>query len=269
MMRMIEASKHWTTGIAAIAFCGAMACAASAHPLTPSACRFEAQGQGRVGAIIDARTFRLEDGREVRLSGIESLPDAARRVYASSLLATLVEGRDVELRGADDAPDRYGRQSVFAFLEGAVMPVQAMLLEQGAAVAAATVADKTCAAELVAAETEARRTKRGVWSDPAAIKNAESPGDILVRIGQFAVVEGKVVSVRQAGAIFYVNFGRRWTRDFAVTISRRAVPSFEAAGIALKSLENRRVRVRGWVEQRGGPRIEAFRVGQIEIIGQN
>jgi hypothetical protein len=45
--------------------------------------------------------------------------------------------------------------------------------------------------------------------------------------------------------------------------------AFEAAGVGLKSLENRRIRVRGWVEARGGPRIEALHVGQIELIGGN
>jgi hypothetical protein len=44
---------------------------------------------------------------------------------------------------------------------------------------------------------------------------------------------------------------------------------FEGAGIMLKSLENRRIRVRGWIEARGGPRIEALRVGQIELLGEN
>jgi hypothetical protein len=83
------------------------------------------------------------------------------------------------------------------------------------------------------------------------------------------VVEGKVLSVRQAGTTFYVNFGRLWTRDFAATISKRMMTSFEAVGINLKSLENRHVRVRGWVEQRGGPRIELLRVGQIEVMGEN
>ena len=83
------------------------------------------------------------------------------------------------------------------------------------------------------------------------------------------MVEGKVLSVRQAGATTYVNFGRRWTRDFAVTISRRVWPAFEAAGISLKSLENKRIRVRGWIEARGGPRIEALQVGQIEMAGEN
>jgi hypothetical protein len=83
------------------------------------------------------------------------------------------------------------------------------------------------------------------------------------------VVDGKVLSVRQAGATTYLNFGRNWTRDFAVTISRRMMPAFEAAGLLPKSLENRRIRVRGFVEARGGPRIEALRVGQIEVLGGN
>jgi hypothetical protein len=91
----------------------------------------------------------------------------------------------------------------------------------------------------------------------------------LAGIGRFTVVEGKVLSVRQAGATTYLNFGRNWTRDFAVTISRRMLGAFEAAGIVLKSLENRRIRVRGWVEARGGPRIEVLRVGQIELLGGN
>jgi hypothetical protein len=91
----------------------------------------------------------------------------------------------------------------------------------------------------------------------------------LTGIGRFTVVEGKVLSVREAGATTYLNFGRNWTRDFAVTISRRMIAAFGAAGIALKSLENRRIRVRGWVEMHGGPRIEVLRVGQIELPGEN
>ena len=173
------------------------------------------------------------------------------------------------MRGEDDAPDRYGRQSAFVFLDGSDVPVQALMLTQGEALASAAIANKECAAALLAAEKEARLAGRGIWSDSSAIKNAESPGDILAGIGQFMLVEGKVLSVRQAGATTYLNFGRRWTRDFAVTISRRVTPAFEAAGIVLKSLENQRVRVRGWVEARGGPRIEAMRVGQIELLGGN
>jgi hypothetical protein len=131
------------------------------------------------------------------------------------------------------------------------------------------VTDKGCAAALLAAEAAARQAKRGLWGYPTAIKNPESPGDILAGIGQFTLVEGKVLSVRQAGATTYLNFGRNWTRDFAVTIPRRVLAVFEAAGIVPKSLENRRIRVRGYVEARGGPRMEVLRVGQIELLGGN
>jgi hypothetical protein len=44
---------------------------------------------------------------------------------------------------------------------------------------------------------------------------------------------------------------------------------FAGAGIAPNRLENRHVRVRGWVEERNGPRIEATGPEQIEILERN
>jgi endonuclease YncB( thermonuclease family) len=228
-----------------------------------SGCAFEPQGEGRVSDIVDGRTFRLQDGREVRLAGIEATAGSDKA------LAALIAGRDVTLHADSDTPDRYGRQPAFVFTDRGTAPVQHNLLAQGAALASATVADKDCSAEMAIAEGEARRAGRGVWAKGAVIKNAESPGDILAATGQFTVVEGRVLSVRQAGATTYINFGRRWTQDFAVTISRRMMAAFDAAGIPVKSLERRRIRIRGFIERRGGPRIEATRVGQIEMVGDN
>ena len=240
---------------------------AAARPADAAGCSFEPQGEGRVAAVIDARSFRLQDGREVRLAGIE--PVVAEKADRSSALAAIIAGREVTLSGEDDTPDRYGRQPAFVFLASSDTLVQGLLLAQGQALVSATVTDKDCASILNAAEAAARQAKLGTWADPAAIKNAESPGDILAGIGRFTVVEGRVLSVRQAGATTYLNFGRNWTRGFAVTISRRMLAAFEAGGIVLKSLENRRIRVRGWVEARGGPRIKVLRVGQIEMLGGN
>jgi len=247
--------------------CGLILVAAAAGPAIAAGCAFEALGEGRVVAIIDARTFRLQDGREIRLAGIE--PVVADKANRPSALAAIVMGHEVRLSGEDDTPDRYGRQSAYVFLDGSETPVQGLLLAQGEALVSPAVTSKDCALLLNATEAAARQAKKGIWADPAAIKNAESPGDILAGIGRFTMVEGKVLSVRQAGATTYLNFGRNWTRDFAATISRRMLPAFEAAGMALKSLENRRIRVRGWVEARGGPRIEVLHVGQIELLGGN
>lgn len=261
----VDQSRH-SSHIATMLICGL---AVVATPANAGGCAFEPQGEGRVVAVIDARSFRLDDGREVRLAGIvPAIPDQTKTT-GSAALSSIVTGRDVTLRSDTDAPDRYGRQSAFVFLPPSETPVQSELLRRGEALVSTEMTGKDCAAELAAAEAEARRAKRGTWADPAAIKNAESPGDILAGIGRFTVVEGKVLSVRQAGATTYLNFGRNWTRDFAVTISRRMMPAFEAAGLSPKSFENRRIRVRGYVEARGGPRIDVHRVGQIEVLGGN
>jgi len=255
--------------LAKIALGAVLLLGAAAGAADAAGCAFEPQGEGRVATVIDARSFRLQDGREVRLAGIELVSPDKQVANRTPALAGMLNDRDVELRGEDDTPDRYGRQPAFVFLAPAETLVQAELLAQGEALVSATVIDRECAALLMAAEATARQAKRGFWGDPAAIKNTESPGDILAGIGRFTVVEGKVLSVRQAGATTYLNFGRNWTRDFAVTISRRVLPVFETAGVVPKSLENRRIRVRGFVEARGGPRIEVLRVGQIELLGGN
>ena len=82
---------------------------------------------------------------------------------------------------------------------------------------------------------------------------------------RFAIVEGKVLSVRESGGTIYVNFGRRWSEDFTVTILKRIGAKFVAAGLDPKRLEGRRVRVRGFIEERGGPWIEATAPEQFEI----
>lgn len=236
----------------------------AAAPSLAAGCQFDIQGEGVVSAVVDARTLRLEDDREIRLAGIEVI--AGRPEDRESALAALI-GRHVVLRGERDDPDRYGRQSLFLYLEPSASSVQSDLLTRGEALISADIVDKACATELATAEAAARQARRGAWANNSIVKTVEDPADILTRTGQFAVVEGKVVSVRRAGGTVYVNFGRRWTRDFAATIPRRMVADLEAADVTPASLENRRVRVRGWVERRGGPRINVVRTGQIEVIG--
>ena len=248
---------------------GILSVVAPAKSTDAAGCAFAPLGEGRVAEIIDGRSFRLADGREIRMAGIEPAPSDASAANRAVALTAILAGRDVMLRGEDDTPDRYGRQTAFVFLATTETLVQSLLLAEGEALVSADVADKECEGVLMTSEAEARQAKKGVWNRSTAIKNAEIPDDILAGIGRFAVVEGKVLSVRQAGATTYLNFGRNWTRDFAVTISRRALPAIEAAGIALKSLENRQIRVRGFIEARTGPRIELLRAGQIEVLGGN
>ena len=76
-----------------------------------------------------------------------------------------------------------------------------------------------------------------------------------------------MISVRESGATIYVNFSRKWSEDFTVTIAKRNERMLKAAGLDVKRLERRTVRVRGYVEERGGPWIDVTLPEQIEIVG--
>ena len=239
-------------------------------PAQAQDCGLANQGEGRVAAVIDGRSLRLDDGRDIRLSGLAPLPPghAAR---ATAALAPFV-GASVTLHGDSDTPDRYGRQTMLVRDAGTGNSIQAELLAKGDALVDLTLT--ACDAPFRAAESAARRGKIGIWRDDTVIKNAESAGDILAGIGRFSVVEGRVLSVRQAGSVTYINFGRRWTQDFAVTIPGRALPLFAAAGLTPNAFAGKRLRIRGFIVQRGarngrqyGPGIEAIRPEQIEIAG--
>jgi endonuclease YncB( thermonuclease family) len=228
-------------------------------------------GQDRVGTatvseVLDGRTVVLADGRIVRISGIE-IPSSDAGVAAKTALAGLVDHTEVILKGPV-ASDRYGRlvAQLGILREGSELAVASLLIADGRGWVAPA-ASSACAADNLAAERSARRSQLGLWKDPYyEIINADSLDALSARQGEFALVEGKVVSVRESGATIYVNFGRRWSQDFTVTVLKRNERAFIDAGVEPKKLEGRRIRVRGWIEQHGGPGIDALRPTQIEIV---
>ena len=224
-------------------------------------CKLTGIGTADVATVRDGRTLLLKDGRELRLAGIEVTDDSRAALQA------LAAGQTLRLERLGAERDRYGRVVAFAFVGDATQSVQQSLLDQGRARVSARVGDKACADGLLSAERAARAAGRGLWADPNfAPLSAENLSRLQTVRGQFALVEGKVLSVRESGATIYVNFGRRWTRDFTVTILRRLGKAFTTAGVEPKKLEGRRIRVRGWVEQRGGPIIAAETPEQIEVL---
>ena len=249
--------------------------AANAQAGEQPRCRPAAIGAASVRAVVDGRTVSLQDGREVRLAGIE-VPhrghgDAAARAGKTALEA-LLAGRDISLLRLGPERDRYGRLSALVLIAPAAVPegrnsVQLALLAQGFARVAARVGDAACAAGFFAAERAARAAGLGLWSDTRyVVKKAENADHILAERGRFALVEGRVLSVRESGATIYVNFGRRWTEDFTVTTPKRNQRRFAESGLELKQLAGRHVRVRGTIEERGGPWIEAMHPEQIEVV---
>ena len=251
---------------------------AAALALGPASAAFAAEpctgfslGDGRVTAIEDGRTLALEDGRKIRLAGIEwaVAPDEVR-----ALLSDLV-GRTLKFTAPEKPdPDRYGRlhafpNHAFSSVSGSETPIQYGWLERGIALVSGRVLDKSCAGALLAAEKRAREARLGAFAEGgSAAHRADNHGAIAAETGRFAVVEGKVLSVREAGNTIYVNFGRRWSEDFTVTIAKRLQPAFISGGVAPKSLSGQVIRVRGFIEERSGPWIDATSPAQFELSGR-
>jgi endonuclease YncB( thermonuclease family) len=243
--------------------------AAQGRPAS-AGCATDVAGTGTVGAVLDGRTFRLTDGRQVRLAAIEvAAGDAAAQSGKASLEAA-IGGRMVVLKRHGAGIDRHGRLLSFAFATGHDRSAQEILLAAGHARVAGPAGGEGCAAALLAIEREARGASRGLWADPSyAPRRSDDPAAVLGQRGRYTLVEGKVLSVRESGGVIYVNFGRRWSEDFTATVLRRNERSLTASGLKLRSLGGRTVRVRGVVEERGGPWIEITRPEQIEILAGN
>jgi endonuclease YncB( thermonuclease family) len=226
-------------------------------------CKLENASAGTVRAVLDGRSFVLTDGREVRLAGIE-VPESSK-----AALEKILGNRGVTLKTLGDDKDRHGRLPAFAFVAGDPRSAQQVLLTSGDARVSSRVGSAACAKPLLNAEQSARAAKRGLWSEPAhALRQADDPASVLAERGRFTLVEGRVLSVRESGGTIYVNFGRRWSEDFTATLLKRNERAFTTAGLDLKTLSGRTVRLRGVIEERGGPWLELLRPEQIEVIGR-
>jgi predicted Zn-dependent protease/endonuclease YncB( thermonuclease family) len=194
--------------IAGLALALAVSAAQADCPLAPI-------GTAKVNAVRDGRTVLLADGRVLRLAAIE-VTDKTR----TPLQGLLCDGK---LR-LENGPtrDRYGRIVAFAFVNNDTQSLQQRLLLEGQARVAPASATRLAPTPCWAAERQARKARHGLWADPNfAPLAAESSTRLTQECGHLALVEGKVLSVHTSGSTIYLNFGRRWTRDFSVIILRR------------------------------------------------
>lgn len=271
---------------AALFACAAVLAAFDAHAQMPAPgaadCSGRSESSGEVARVIDGRSFVFTDGREVRLAAIETpllVPDDEDEVHvaaaraAKTALETLALHHNIVLRVLNTNPDRYGRLVAHAFsrtsLDQSLLQRELLVAGQALLSPAALLAPLAarCRTYLRDAERDARTHGLGLWGEPYyVVKKAASPVDVLAEQGRFTLVEGRVTSVRESGGVVYVNFGQRWSDHFTVTILKRNEGIFVSAGLTPQALVGRNVEVRGWVEERSGPTIEAVRPEQIEIV---
>lgn len=265
----------WALGIGVGLALGGAFCVVSAR-----ACDLPPGETATVSAVLDGETLVLQDGREVRLLGIqapaappdwegpEPWPFAAQ---AKTALGALVQGAAVDLRFDARKEDRHGHLLAQVFLDrdGRRIWVQEALVADGMARVAALPDLDACLGPLLRVENEARHDRRGLWrSLTYQVRDANDPRELGYLRHTYQLVEGQVHGIGEGKTLVYINFAEDWHTDFTVTIKRKRLPVLEAAGLDLESLPGRRIRVRGWVEWWNGPMIEISHPEEIEVLGE-
>ncbi|PKQ01920.1 MAG: nuclease (SNase) [Alphaproteobacteria bacterium HGW-Alphaproteobacteria-12] len=260
-----------------------------APPAIAAACDLAENEVHSVRGVVDGDTVTLDDGRDLRLTGIQApkLP-LGRAGFAAwplaedarTALSSLIGNGKVILRYGGARLDRHGRVLAQAFVEDAAREkwLQRDMLRFGLARVYTFRDNQACAEELLMAEREARAAARGIWSDPFyAIRDGGDVADLERLTGRFELVEGVVAAAAMIRGRLYLNFGDDYRKDFTVTVEKRDVKLFlrdpawkpllektDESGIA--SLAGRALRVRGWIEQYNGPEIRVTHPAQIELL---
>ncbi|MFN2301258.1 MAG: thermonuclease family protein [Gammaproteobacteria bacterium] len=209
--------------------------------------------QAEVRRVVDGDTLLLDDGRRVRMVGLDApelgrngAPDAPLARAARDHLNTLVElgGGRVALRNGPETHDRYGRQLsiVYTTRHG---DLAAHLIENGLALVAVVPPNLDALPCHTAAERRARASRMGVWGlDGGPV----TPSTALNRTG-FAVLRGR------AGVWTVRRNDRLLTLDGGVVLRVRDADRERWFGDTdLERYAGALLEVRGWVHPWSGDR---------------
>jgi hypothetical protein len=210
----------------------------------------------------------LEKAGLARLVGIR-LPDGAWPERVVALLREQV-GREVQVAGAD-ARDRWGRRALHL---GAGAPPDETdfgrtLVAQGLAMVDSRNMPAPCGRALLRLEAAARTAGLGLWAgDRYKPIPAGDVARLNERIGRFVLVEGRIRSVGERASWTYLNFSGDWSTDFTVVVPKRIWDRTMGQQPGAASLRGREVRVRGVLENRGGPALTITDPGVIEVLDE-
>ncbi len=229
-----------------------------------------AAGKIRIAEVTDRLELRLADGRLARLAGLDT-PDARRgdpqtAAAARAFLSDRLAGKEATLVIFSPKPDRWGR--IIADIvppEGETAAKQ--LISRGFARVRPEFETRGCVGERLAAEQNARTAGLGLWNDPDySILDATDGEELAQQDGRFVIVEGVVRRVGAGRSRFYLDFGGRG--GFTVVVARKSQTAFQSAGASLTSLAGERIRVRGVLDGRFGPRLEITEPPMLERLGK-
>ena len=243
------------------------------------ACGLTAGEKEFVSSVVDGDTVVLKSGAQVRLVGIQApkLP-LGRKGFepwplgeeAKTALETLALHREVRLFNGKAREDRHGRILAHLVVEtakdGSVWAEQ-HLLEAGLARVYSFADNRSCVANMLSFERDARARRLGMWAD--AFYDIRPQWQSGRYLGTFQLVEGEVLDVAEVRTGVYLNFEENWREDFSVFIARRDLRRFGGKEHELANLKGQWIRVRGWLKLRNGPMIDVSHPEQIEIPSEH
>ncbi|MBM3565853.1 MAG: thermonuclease family protein [Alphaproteobacteria bacterium] len=224
-----------------------------------------------VREVVDGDTVILDDGRQVRLVGIQAPKLALGRKNfkdwplaedSKRALEGLCLNRRVVLRPGETSGDRHGRVLAHLHRDDGLW-VQGEMLRSGMARVYTFPDNRGRAAEMYALEAEARAARRGIWAHP--FYAVRGPGDLKNDIGTFQVVAGKVLDAARVKETVYLNFGADWRTDFTLRLDAKGQRLFRAQGFDPLALKGRMVEARGWLHFNNGPMIDVSHPEQLTV----
>lgn len=246
-------------------------------------CPESAGTSAKVASVSERLELILEDGRRLKIAGIDpprpTPGDPNLDARARNGLGQWLVGQDITFHAAEPALDRWGR--IVAFVYAPPLPQQGespseprlavgeALIDAGLARYEPSAAAHPCRSALLAAEANARAARLGLWADPYyAIITAGERGSFTEKAGSLVIVEGTVTGIGSRRPRITLYLGPRRGLDFSVAILVRNKEAFEAAYSSLAGLKGKRIRVRGLLDIRFGPRIEISDLDAVEATGQ-
>ncbi len=243
---------------------------------------------GKINKIIDGQTLLLTDGKIVRLTGIDlpidkTNPDFDFSFQAKAFLEAVLfsqsskAGRDImvyQTRKAEKGRiNRMNHDLGHILVKGLKTEagdkpelwLQGALIDKGFARVYTEPTNPQLHAIMLSHEEKARAAGLGLWAKDSPFKMM-TPDQAANHLGDFVILEGRVVNAASVKNNLYLNFGDNWRSDFTVMINTSQRKQLSQQGISPTSISGKKIRVRGWLREYNGPFLEFEDINHLEII---
>ena len=244
--RMAVRLRPWIAALLCLLFITANPATAS-PPLTTASCSSKQFDEiSSVRYIHDGDTLHLNDGRKVRLIGINT-PEVARdnrpaepyAIKAKNTLKSLFKNdKSITLVFGKDKKDHYGRFLAHAFLADGTN-VQAAILQHGLASAIAIPPNTRFASCYLDVERSARCSKAGLWENTDFLEAR----DLDQRHTGFHLIKGTVNAIKNDNKGIWLNLDNKLT----VGIRPENQNLFDLKSV--NNMLNQTIIVRGWLNK--------------------